>query len=85
MAIRPRELEIFYAFTERALELVKAEDKDEIANACRLAETGFKAVRGDGAVPPAANDDGIQRWLEEIDKGYERLRAAKAAAGEARV
>jgi hypothetical protein len=80
LAVRPRELEIFEVFTKRALELVKSGDDTVIADACRLAETAFKAVRGDSA--PAqltTNNDGIQTWLDEIDKGYERLRGAKSA------
>ena|SRR5687768_17039817 len=81
LAVRPRELEIFEVFTKRALELVKGGDDDLIADACRLAETAFKAVRGDGAPAqlPTSND-GIQTWLDEIDKGYQRLRDARGAA-----
>jgi hypothetical protein len=81
LAIRPRELEIFEAFTRRALELVDEKKDNGVADACRLVETALKAVRGDApAVPTGGGSEALQQCLNDIDKIYGELRAEKAAA-----
>jgi hypothetical protein len=70
--IRERELEIFEAFTTRALEIVKGE-KESLADACRLTDTALKAVRGEGLPPGAgpSDGDGVARLIEELNRAYD--------------
>jgi hypothetical protein len=81
LAIRPRELEIFEAFTRRALDLVDENKDNAITDACRLVEAALKAVRGDApAAPSGGGGEALQQCLNDIDKIYEELHAEKAAA-----
>jgi len=75
-----RELEVFDAFTARALKLVRDGKNELLADACRLADTAFKAVRGEASSGQGSTigEEGIQRWLNDIGKAYEELRAEKA-------
>ena len=78
--IRALEIEVFGAFMARALSIVRKEEKDSIADACRLVDAALKAARGDGSTPgtTTAADNGLKGLIDELHTGYEELRAAQA-------
>ena len=72
--IRQREVEVFHAFTGRALQIINASDSANgtLSDACRLVDTALKATRGDE--PAEANDEGkphpMQPLVEMVCRAY---------------